>query len=64
MIFTDGKTNCVSGDVRLRDGAGDSNGRVEMCYDRRWVEVCKNRWDADKTRAVCNQLNFDPEGMI
>ena len=63
-LYTDGKTNCVSGDVKLKDGAAGKFGYVEVCYDRRWVEVCKDGWDADKTRAVCNQLNFDPEGMI
>ena len=59
----DGSTDCVHGDVRLQDGTSNSNGRIEICQDRRWVRVCMDGWDVDRTRTVCNQLNFTAESI-
>ena len=62
-IILEGPTSCIHGDVRLQDGTDDSNGRVEICQERRWIRVCIDGWDVDHTRAVCNQLNYNAEGI-
>ena len=61
-FFLEGSTTCIQGDFRLEDGSSDSNGRVEICQDRRWIRVCIDGWDANQTKPVCNQLNYTAEG--
>ena len=56
------KGGCEDGEVRLQAGLAPSNGYVELCLDRTWVGICSDGLDVSHARAVCNQLNFDPQG--
>ena len=58
------KTSCEEGEVRLRDGFDDSNGRVEYCRDRIWGSVCSKRWDDNDARVLCRQLGYNPDGTV
>ena len=50
--------------MRLYGGVGPSNGYVQFCQDRRWVGVCSNGWGTNNASVVCNQLNFNSQGIV
>lgn len=54
-------SNCTSGDVRLVDGAQETEGRVEMCKNGVWGVVTDSSWDSYTTRLTCQQLGFHSE---
>ena len=51
--------NCSSETaIRLVDGAIETEGRLEVCYNGQWGTVCDvNFWIADG-KVACNQLGF------
>ena len=46
------------GNVRLADGDGPWEGRVEFFHEGRWGSVCDDGWDHDNTKVVCRQLGY------
>lgn len=44
--------------VRLVDGFGGSEGRVEIKINGLWNTICNHNWDIKKANAVCNVLGF------
>lgn len=58
------RTNICSynGDIRLVNGAGPYEGRVEICYGGEWKTVCDDYWNTFSARIVCAQLNYPPQG--
>ncbi|CAI8010300.1 Neurotrypsin [Geodia barretti] len=46
------------GAVRLVDGMTENEGRVEICYSRRWSAVCGTGWDRIEARITCGELGF------
>ena len=55
-------TSCTEGDVRLRDGTNDSEGRVELCVEGVWGTVCDIGWGNPEAQVVCRQLGFSDAG--
>ena len=58
---------CVDGEegnIRLRAGRTDLEGRVEICIRNVWGTVCNDSWNENNTRVVCSQLGFSPEGIL
>ena len=55
---------CDDGDIRLRDGAVPSEGRVEVCLNNHWGTVCDDFWGNDDAMVVCRQMGFQPEGWF
>lgn len=51
-------TNCTNGEVRLVGGETKFEGRVELCYDNRWGEVCPISWNIQEAQLVCKQLGL------
>ena len=60
------RTNVCSqyGDVRLVNGTGSYEGRVEICRSGVWKTVCDYDWDGNDARVVCAQLNYLPQGIL
>ncbi len=50
--------NCSNGDVRLVGGRDRYEGRVEMCYDKRWGTICHDNLGNKDAVVVCNQLRY------
>ena len=64
ILSADPTQNCTDGDIRLRGGATDSEGRVEICFNNHWGSICDNGWDISDATVVCKQLNYSTEGTF
>ena len=61
LLLTDTYFPCCDnqeGDVRLRDGKGLHEGRVEVCHNGQWGTVCSEGWNNTDAGVVCRQLGF------
>ena len=58
-LLTD-TAECTEGEVRLVEGAVESEGRVEMCVNGRWGTVCADSsWDDTDAQTVCKQMGLE-----
>lgn len=55
---------CSDGDSRLIGGVNDVEGRVEVCYDNFWGQVCHNSWSTSDASVVCKQLGHQSKGIF
>ena len=47
------------GAVRLVGGPTETEGRVEICVNRRWGSACGSNWDNREASVTCKQLGYD-----
>ena len=55
---------CTTGDIRLRDGATNYEGRVEICYNNAWGTVCQDGWTFHESIVACRQLGLSGIGKF
>ena len=54
---------CNNGDLRLRGGNSELEGRVELCWNETWGTICDGFWSTFDANVACRQLGFAPAGM-
>ena len=50
--------DCSNGDVRLTGGHSDSDGTVEVCYNKIWGLIEVSGWGKNDAIVICRQLGF------
>ena len=55
-------TVCEDWDIRLTNGAIESEGRVEVCFDNDYGAVCDDFWDELEAGVVCRHLGYEGTG--
>ena len=58
------KACCAHGEVRLADGDGEYEGRLEICYKGQWGTVCDYDINDYAAAVVCEQLGLQTYGEI
>ena len=53
---------CEDGDLRLVGGATDGEGRLEICFGKRWGTIDGDGWTHTDTQVACRQLGHSIEG--
>ena len=48
----------VVGSIRLVDGTGSHEGRVEVQNGSLWYTVCDDRWGSAEASVVCKDLGY------
>ncbi|XP_023930635.1 deleted in malignant brain tumors 1 protein-like [Lingula anatina] len=49
----------ADGDIRLRDGNTQYQGRVEIYHNGEWRRVCDEGWGINDAKVACRQLGFE-----
>ena len=52
---------CNDGSIRLTGGPNKFEGRVEICEDGSWGQVCAMGWTGGDAEVVCRQLGHSTD---
>ena len=50
--------SCSDGQIRLREGSSENEGRVEICSNQRWETISDGLWGDYETEVACNALGY------
>ena len=50
--------------MRLVDGDIEVEGRVEICFSRRWGTISGDGWTQTESTVVCNDLGYEATGKL
>ena len=56
--------SCSDGDLKLVGGESESDGRLEICLNKRWTTINGRGWTKTDTKVACNQLNYSALGYM
>lgn len=48
--------------MRLVNGTDNSQGKIEVCVDQMWTNVCDKNWSIPDANVVCRQLGYSGNG--
>ena len=63
-IFIHITASYTDGQVRLMDGDTDVEGRVEVCFGRRWGTISGDGWTQTESTVVCDDLGYQSNGIL
>ena len=55
---------CTEGDVRLFSSNDQREGRVQVCFNSTWGNICIDGWDSRDASVVCRQLGLPSLGIV
>ena len=55
--------SCNDGDLKLVGGTSETEGRLEVCLNKRWGTINGHGWTHIETEAACNQLGYSTSGI-
>ena len=55
---------CSDGEVRLVDGEKKTEGRVEVCFSKRWGTIGGDGWTQTESNVICNDLGYEFTGKV
>ena len=55
---------CEDGDLKLIGGATEAEGRLEVCFNKRWGTIDGDGWTQTDTQVACSQLGYPTSGML
>ena len=64
IFFHTAYPNCTLGELRLRGGSNNREGRIEICIDGQWGTFADDGWSSYDARVACRQLGFAAIGAI
>ena len=53
---------CSDGDLKLVGGASETEGRLEVCFNKRWGTIDGDGWTQTDTQVACKQLGHSTSG--
>lgn len=64
LIETVQQSICINGEVRLVNGSGPHEGRVEVCINKAWGTICRSSWNENDIHVACRQLGHAGLGTV
>jgi hypothetical protein len=53
---------CINGETRVTGSGFSRHGRVEICVNETWGNICTGFWDNSDASVICRQSGFSPHG--
>ena len=54
---------CNDGDLKLVGGDLETEGRLEVCFNKRWGTINGDGWTRTDTQVACKQLGHSTSGL-
>lgn len=55
---------CFLGDLRITGSNSFRSGRLEICSNNVWGQICDTQWDNLDAQVACRQLGYSPTGIL